>query len=111
MAGIFERVKQTATDRVPSHQLDAAFVFKELAIFTNQQLIDDINRVATANNHPERALTAAETTDLQNIATALAGAGSATNRLIYLQRLRATFYAAESGSITEAQFRSILGIA
>jgi hypothetical protein len=111
MAGIFERVKSTATDRVPSHQLDSAFVFKELAIFTNQQLLDDINRVATANNHPERALTAAEITDLQNIAAALAAAGSVNARHIYFQRLRAAFYAAEIGSITEAQFRSILGIA
>lgn len=110
MAGIWERVKQGAEHRVHSHHLDSAFVYKELGVFTNAQLLDDINRVATENEHPERELTAAETTDLQNIATQLAGAGSATNRLVYLQRIRATFYAAEISSISEAQFRSILGI-
>jgi hypothetical protein len=105
MAGIFERVKQTATDRVPSHLLEAAFVFKDLGTFTNQQIIDALNAKVTT------PLAGAELTDLTNIATALAGAGSATNKLTYKEKIRAAFIGAESGSITEAQFRSILGIA
>jgi hypothetical protein len=105
MAGIFERVKQTATDRVPSHLLEAAFLFKDKAIFTNQQIVDALNAKV------QTPLAGAELTDLANIATALAGAGSLTNRMDYLNKVRAAFIGAESGSITEAQFRSILGIA
>ena len=104
MAGIWERVNSTAEDRVAAHLLEAAFVFKDLGIFTNQQILDALNSKITT------PLTGAEQTDLLNIATALAGAGSATNRLVYKEKIRATFIGAEAGAISEAQFRNILGI-
>jgi hypothetical protein len=105
MAGIWERIKPTTTDRVPSHLLEAAFVFKDTGTFTNQQIIDALNANISA------PLAGAELTDLTNIATALASAGSVTNHLVYMGKVRAAFIGAESGSINEAQFRSILGIA
>jgi hypothetical protein len=105
MAGIFERVKQTATDRVPSHFLWAAFVFKNKGTYTSQQLLDSLNIGL------QTPLAGAELTDLTNIVNAMAAAGSLTNRMDYINTLGAAAIAVEAGRMAEAQFRSILGIA
>jgi hypothetical protein len=105
MAGIYERIKPTAIDRVGSHLIDSAYVFIHTGTFTNQQVLNAINSTV------ETPLTAAETTDLTNISTALSNAGSVTNKLVYLEKIKAAFICAEIGVINEATFRSALGIA
>lgn len=105
MAGIYERIKSTVDDRVGSHLIDAAYVFVHTGTFTNQQVINAINSTISS------PLTAAETTDLNNISTALSNAGSATNKLVYLEKIKSAFIYAELGIINEATFRSVLGIA
>lgn len=104
MAGIWERVKLTAVNRVPVHLIEASFIFKDIGTFTNQQILDALNGAISA------PLESAEITDLQNIAATLAGVGSTTNHLVQMGKIRAAFTGAEAGAITEAQFRNILGI-
>lgn len=105
MSGIYERIKPTANDRVSSHLLEASYVFKHTGTFTDVQIVNAINTTITAQ------LTQSEKTDLTNISTALTNAGSVTNKLVYLEKIKAAFICAEIGVINEATFRSVLGIA
>lgn len=105
MAGIWERVKSNADDRVGSHLIDASYVLIHTGTFTTNQVLTAIN--GTIAN----PLTASEQTDLNNISTALSNAGSVTNKLVYLEKIKAIFVAAEMGLINETTFRSALGIA
>lgn len=105
MAGIWERVKSTAAVRVPSHLLDAAFVLNATGTFTQQQIIDALNAQLPA------PLAGAELTDLQNIVSEMTSQGTTTLKLVYIEKIKAAFICAESGSVNEATFRSILNIA
>ena len=105
MAGIWERIKSDAQDRVSSHLLDAAYVFVHTGTFTNNQVVNAINGTI------EIPLTVEEKTDLSNISKALSNAGSVTNKLVYLEKIKSAFICAEIGIINEATFRSLLGIA
>lgn len=105
MAGIWERVKSTATDRLSSHLLDAAMVFRGDGTFTAQQILDVLNA------HVSNPLEGAELTDLSAIVTVLSGTSGAANKLVYKEKVKAALLCAEMGAINEATFRSVLGIA
>lgn len=104
MAGIYERIKPSAEDRVSSHLLDAAFVFIHSGNFTNQQVANAIDNTIGS------PLTNEEKTDLSNISTQLVNAGNLTNKLLYLEKIKAAFMLVEMGVINETTFRSLLGI-
>lgn len=105
MAGIWERIKSDAPNRISSHLIDAAFVFVNTGTFTNQQVINAINSTT------EVPLTQLEINDLSNISSVLSNSGSATNKLIYLEKIKSAFICAEMNIINESTFRNILGIA
>ena len=104
MAGIWERVKVDAADRISSHLLDAAFVFNATGDFTQQQIIDAINSKIVS------PLAGAELTDLGNITSQMSAQGTATLKLVYLEKVRAAMLCAEMNLFNETTFRSILGI-
>lgn len=104
MAGIWERIKETADDRLAVHLLEAAIVLHQTNAFTKAQILAGLNAEL---NTP---LTTAEETDLNAIMDALDTSGTVTNRLVYLAKVKAWTIAAEHGSVTEAQFRTGLGI-
>jgi hypothetical protein len=105
MAGIFERLKPSAVDRVSAHLLDAAFVFNATGDFTTTQLKNGINGTLAS------PLAGAELTDIDNIATQLAAQANNTLKIIYFEKVKAATICVEMGVMNEATFRSVLGIA
>ena len=106
MAGIYERVKKAATlERCSAHLFDAALTLYGTGDFTSTQVLNAINDVL-AND-----LAGAEVTDLTNIRAQMDAQGTTTLKLVYTAKVRAAVVAAEMGNVTDAQFRTILGIA
>jgi len=105
MAGLWERLKPTATDRVNVHLVVAGIKGFSASIFTAQQVLDALNR------HLQTPLTAPEIADLSAIAAQVTAAGTVTNKLVYVVgKLEPVMVAAETGDCTEAFWRSSLGI-
>ena len=105
MAGIFDRVRE---GQGLVHLLDAVFVFYHRGAYNKQTLAAALGNELSQNGYPE--LSSADLTDLNAIAVALDGSGSASNKLSYLNAIRANTMAAEYGAVNEAAFRSNLGI-
>lgn len=106
MAGLWERIKPTATlPRVSQHLLDASMTLYADGAFTSQQILDAINGTLGAS-----PLAGAELTDLTAIRTQLDAKATATLKIIYALRMSAIGIAAEMGRVNEATWRSTLGI-
>lgn len=86
MAGIWERVKPDAADRVASHLIDAIFVFKHTGTFSDSQILSSLNKTL------QSPLNASEITDLTNISTALSNTSGVANKLVYLEKIKAVFF-------------------
>lgn len=104
MAGIWERIKNTAEGRVGVHLLEAGIVLHATNAFTKVQIKDAINATLTA------PLSVAEMADLDLIVDKLDAELTTILKLVYLEKVKAWTIAAESGVVTEGQFRSALGI-
>jgi hypothetical protein len=98
-------VKNGADDRCSQHLLDAAMILYGTGEFTAQQVLDGLNSRLTS------PLAGAELTDLTNIRAQLDAQGTTTLKIVYTDKIRAAGIAGEVGAITEAKWRSILGIA
>lgn len=104
MAGIWDRLLPTSSDRMSVHLLTAAMYLGAEGVFTDQQILNGIN---SKLNTP---LDAAAVTDLQNIRTQ-AQSGAAAARARYPHLLESLSIAVEEGILTnEATFRSRLNI-
>ena len=104
MAGLWERIKNTAEERVGVHLLEAGIVLHATNAFTKTQIRDAINTTLTT------PLSVAETTDLELIVDKLDAELTTILKLVYLEKVKAWTIAAEHGVVTETQFRSALGI-
>jgi hypothetical protein len=104
MAGIWDRIVPTSSDRLAIHLLTAAVYLGAEGVFTDVQILTGLNSTLTT------PLDAAATADLVNIRTqALAGASAARARYPHL--LESLAIAVETGLLTnEATFRSRLNI-
>jgi len=106
MAGLWNLIAATgeADERLSNHLFDAA-----LALYGT----DDIT-AAAAKTALEgilgRAFTSPEETDVNAIAAELNGQSDVQAKLVYMSKIMAAGIAAENGCITEAKWRSILGI-
>ncbi len=105
MAGIWERVRGDADDRINAHLFEAAFVFNATGTFTEQQIINALN------DNLISPLTANELTDLNNITSQMSLQANNTLKLIYMEKIKSALICAEVGVINEVTFRSILNIA
>lgn len=103
MAGLWERIKPDALDRVPVHLIQSAIYCAGRGLFTDAQVRNALNAVLTT------PLDSASETDLANI-KAQAVIGSATLKIDYQLRLHAVCISAENGALNEATWRSELGI-
>ena len=115
MAGLWERVRGDADDRINIHLIEAALGGYHINAhidgtkgFTRVQVKDTINNELIANG--AAVLTAAEETDLNAIADEIDAQANDTARLHYLVGAKAVFIAAELEEITEAKWRADLGI-
>jgi hypothetical protein len=107
MAGIWERLRTNNVvnpDLIGVHLLESASVLNALGEFTPAQVISGVN------SQLKVPLSATELVDLNNIATQLAAQSNNTLKLVYLERIKAATLCAQLNLITEAKFRSILGI-
>jgi hypothetical protein len=104
MAGLWERIRVDAADRVSNHLLAAALVMHQTSGFSDAQIL------AAVNTSVQTPLTAAEQDDLAALAAVLDTQGSVTNRLVWLAKCEAWCLAAEHGVVTEAQWRAALGV-
>ena len=110
MAGLWELIKQDATERVNTHLVVAGIKGFAAGVFTAQQVIDALDRTLGLNGYSP--LTAAAKTDLSNIAAQITALGTVTLKLTYVVcKLEPVMIAGETGSCTEAFWRSALGIA
>lgn len=109
MAGLWERVKSSGTERVNVHLVIAGIKGYSAGVFTAQQVTDALNRNLTLQSYA--TLTAVEIADLSAIATQITAAGSVTNKLVYVVgKLEPVMMAAETGDCSEAFWRTALGI-
>ena len=111
MAGLWERIKPGADDRVSVHLLESGLggVYIDEHSdpgngFTRLQVRDAINSLLAS------PLTAGEEADLVAIADVIDGLANNNLRQDYLIKLNALTIAAEMGVVTEATFRTKLGI-
>lgn len=100
MAGLWERINATADDRLSVHLIDAAMVLHGTDALTKAQVLSMLNARLQA------PLTAAEIADLEAVADVLMAQGTVPLKLVYLQKISAWTIAAETGTITEAAFRT-----
>ena len=110
MAGLWERVKSDADDRVSTHLIVAGMRAYFAYTVDNTKGATKAQVLAAINNQIGTNLTAAEQTDLDDIATALDAITGDTNKLIYLAGLEYVFIAAEMGEVNEAKWRNDLDI-
>jgi len=104
MAGIWERIKPGGNDRISIHMIVAGLKGYATGVFTTVQVRDALNaKLATP-------LTAAEQTDLTNMAVQIDDLTNTTAKLVYGNNLEAIMIAAENGAVNETKFRADLGI-
>lgn len=109
MAGLWELLKQDATERVNAHLVIAGIKGFSAGVFTAQQVIDALDRTLGLNGYSP--LTVAAKADLSAIAAQITAAGTVTNKLVYvIGKLEPIMIAGETGNCTEAFWRSTLGI-
>ncbi len=105
MAGLWERIKPDATDRINTHLVIAGIKGYSAGVFTAQQVIDALN------NHVQSPLTNPEKADLSAIAAQITAQGSVQLKLVYVVgKLEPVMMAGETGDCNEAFWRSTLGI-
>lgn len=112
MAGIWERIKRDLPEsvgRVEAHMLDIVFVLYASGTIPNKQLA-----LAKIAEHLERTevepLSFAAQSDLNSIADAYDAAVGLADKLRYLLHVKAAILGAETGVLSEAEFRNLLGI-
>lgn len=103
MAGLWERIRGDAEDRLDLHLLDAAMAIYATGAFTQAQILTGLN------SKLQTPLTPAEQADLNAMAAAL-DALTVVNKLVHQQKIMAWSIAAENLLVTEAQYRTALGI-
>jgi hypothetical protein len=104
MAGLWERVKRDAEDRIAVHFLEAGFTLHYDGTFTMQQLKNGLNSMLQTPLTPE------ETADLDAIGAQVLAAPTLPDALLYLAQLMAWTIAAEAGKVQETAFRTGLGL-
>jgi hypothetical protein len=103
MAGIWDRVIP-GEDRVSSHLLKSGMHLAVYGVFSDQQVLNAVNRSVTEPLDNQAAL------DLAAIKTTIS-AMSGVNRLVAIERFDAMNIAAEMGVLTdESIYRQQLGI-
>ena len=108
MAGIWERIKQDLTadeSRVSAHLLDIVFVLYASGTIPNRALA-----LSKINEHIDVPLDFAAQSDLNGIAQAYDDQVGLADKLRYLLHVKAGIIGAETGVLTEAEFRTLLGI-
>lgn len=111
MAGIFDRMDDSgeSRNRISGNLLHAGFVLRATGDFTPAQVLAGLNAQLALGNGD--ALAGAEITDLSALDDQLMiSRTSSIDRLVYATKLRAIFVATEEGAITDATFRSVMGI-
>jgi hypothetical protein len=103
MAGLWERIRGDAEDRIDIHLLDAAMTLYATGAFTPAQILSGLNSKLTTPLNP------AEQADLQAMAAVLDPL-TVLNKLVHQQKIMAWSIAAENTLVTEAQYRTALGI-
>jgi len=106
MAGIYERVKPAADDRVSIELIFQALLLRGIGEYTSQEAADAVNETV---NLP---LAGAEITDIQNLLGQMLAQADNTARLVYLNKAKAVFHQWEQGIsiMPESRGRTILGI-
>ena len=103
MAGIFNRIKPDGADRLDGHLLIAALGLFSTGAFTASQVLAGLNSKLAS------PLAGDEITDLVNWEAQITG--TPTDKLIYVTITSAgVVNVTENGLITEATFKSKLGI-
>lgn len=108
MAGIWERIKQDLpedVERVPSHLLDIVFVLYASGTIPNRALA-----LSKINEKLDVQLNFASQSDLNGIAQSYDDQVGLVDKLRYLLNVKAAILGAETGVLTEAEFRTLLGI-
>lgn len=109
MAGIWERIKKGAPQRIGGHVLETLLVFRiDPADFTDAQLEAGINDLLSEDNYD--SLTSLEVVDVVAMSNAIRNAGGAAAQLLQLTKTKGAIASAAWGSINETQFRTISGI-
>lgn len=103
MAGLWERIRPGADDRISVHMLVASLKGYGTAVFTKLQVKNALNGIL------ESPLTAEEETDLNNLANQLDSLLTLDKRG-YENKLEALTIAAELGQVGETKWRTDLGI-
>ena len=110
MAGLWERVKNEAEDRVAVHLIEAAFGAYYVNTVDGSKGATAAQILTAINNQLETPLDAASQTDLSDIAAEIDALANNTQKLIYLVGLKYVFIAAEMGEVNETKWRNDLGI-
>ncbi len=110
MAGLWERVKPDADDRISIHLIEAAYGGYFINTVNAAKGATKAQILAAINNHLVTPLTGPEQTDLNAIADQVDAQSNNINKLIFLTGLKYVFIAAEMGEVNEAKWRNDLGI-
>lgn len=107
MAGIWDRIRDSGegSDRVPVFLLDVAVALYASETIANKALI-----LSKINEQIDVPLNFDAQSDLNGMADNFDGQPNAVSKLQYLLNIRAALLGAENDIITEAQFRTLLGI-
>ena len=106
MAGIYDRIKPDATDRLAVHRMMAALVLYSSGMINSTQARTVLNEVL------QSPLSGAEITDLLNIVAQIDAKTGTANKLAYVHQVESVSIIAERGSslMSEAVFKNLLGI-
>jgi hypothetical protein len=107
MAGLWNRLAAPSegADRISAHLLKASMFLAARGIFSDQQLLQGINRTLA------NPLTAQEIADLGTIRASIVNAATLADKVEKIEIFDALNIAAESGALTnEAVYRAQLGI-
>lgn len=110
MAGLWERVRPDANDRVNVHLIVASI--KAYYVQT-EDATKGATRLQIRNHldaHLQTPLSGAEITDLEGIADTIDGLPNANAKQSFVFLCEYAFIAAETGDINETKWRSDLGI-
>lgn len=106
MAGIYDRISNSAEDNIPVNYLVSLFKVYAEGLITLTQLKGALNAKL------DGALTASEDTDISNIATVISRLATSLEKAGYVSILLGLVHCKEADStlISESAFRTKLGI-
>lgn len=103
-AGLYTRMLRSTKDNLNVHVTNAAVLLVGLGEFTPTQAIDAINSAQTA------PLSVTELADLSAIQTQMLAEPTTLAKIVYYEKFKALSYVVEAEMISEAVWRSKLGI-